>query len=151
MKHKSIPVKLLANTKTGAAPIMLDTTFDTKVGVILEGTLSLPEKESAPRRGLYIEYGKDRGSAILLDSAGLAELGLISADGSGFKAQKKVNREMTFAKPARFRLLLKGSLLEFYLDDIMIECFSLPSEATGRIGLIRGDRTDAIADLKAWR
>ena len=152
MKHKEIPVKLPANIKTaGAAPLMLDTAFDPKVGVIMEGTLSLPENKSAPRRGLYIECGKDKGGAILLDSAGLAELGPMTADGSGFKAQKKVNREMTFAAPARFRLLVKGSLLEFYLDDILIECFSLPGEATGRIGLIRGGKTDSLSDLKAWR
>ncbi|MDP6545494.1 MAG: hypothetical protein QGH60_16030 [Phycisphaerae bacterium] len=152
MKHKSIPVKLPANAKaSGTAPVMLDTALDMKTGVILEGTLRLPADKSAPRRGLYIEYGKDKGSAILIDSAGLAELGPMGADGSGFRAEKKVNREMTFARPAKFRLLLKGVLLEFYLDDILIECFSLPGAATGRIGLIRGSKSDSITDLKAWR
>ncbi|MHC4983439.1 MAG: hypothetical protein ACYTF6_09780 [Planctomycetota bacterium] len=27
-------------------------------------------------------------------------------------------------------------LIEFHLDDILIECYSLPAAATGRIGLI---------------
>jgi hypothetical protein len=40
--------------------------------------------------------------------------------------------------------------LEFYLDDILIECFSLPADATGRIGLIRGSDSRAIGNLKAW-
>jgi hypothetical protein len=40
--------------------------------------------------------------------------------------------------------------LEFYLDDILIECFSLPADATGRIGLIRGSDSRAIGKLKAW-
>jgi hypothetical protein len=152
MKHSSISVKQPSSIKpAGTAPVMLDTAFDAKAGVILEGTIRLPADKSAPRRGLYIECGKDKGSAILLDHAALAELGPMKADGSGFKPEKKINREMTFAAPARFRLLLKGVLLEFYLDDILIECFSLPAQATGRIGLIRGDRTDSVADLKAWK
>jgi hypothetical protein len=55
---------------------------------------------------------------------------------------------MAFGKPARFRLLLKHSLLEFYLDDILIECFSLPQDATGRIGLIGAG---AVRVLGAWQ
>ena len=47
--------------------------------------------------------------------------------------------------------LLKETLLEFYLDDILIECFSLPADATGRIGLIRGSDSRAIGKLKAWQ
>ncbi|HUT25096.1 MAG TPA: hypothetical protein VM492_12195, partial [Sumerlaeia bacterium] len=62
-----------------------------------------------------------------------------------------VNREMRFGAPARFRLLLKGSLLEFYLDDILIECFSLPARAAGRVGLIRGSDPGAFRSLEAWR
>ena len=58
---------------------------------------------------------------------------------------------MRFGRPARFRLLLKDSLLEFYLDDILIECFSLPARATGRLGLITGGDPGAIGTLRAWR
>ena len=57
---------------------------------------------------------------------------------------------MSFGKPARFRLLLEHSLLEFYLDDILIECFSLPSKATGKIGIIRGDNMGSVTELRAW-
>jgi hypothetical protein len=55
---------------------------------------------------------------------------------------------MTFDSPAAFRLLLRGSLMEFYLDDILIESFALPANATGRIGLINAEET--IDTLKAW-
>ena len=57
---------------------------------------------------------------------------------------------MEFGKPARFRLLVKYALIEFYLDDILIECYSLPGRATGRIGLIRSSSGESIGDLKAW-
>jgi len=75
-------------------------------------------------------------------------LGPMLADGSGFTPEKHVDREMSFGKSASFRLILKHSLLEFYLDDIMMECFSLPAKATGRIGLIQGID---IKNLQAWQ
>jgi hypothetical protein len=46
-------------------------------------------------------------------------------------------------------LALKGWLLEFYLDDILMDCYSLPSWATGRLGLIGGPNRPT--DLRAWR
>ena len=58
---------------------------------------------------------------------------------------------MSFGKQASFRLLLKRSLLEFYLDDILIECFSLPAKATGRIGLIQGSGQSIVKDIQAWQ
>jgi hypothetical protein len=154
MKHEAIGVKAPvggAETGGGESIVMLDNTFGVRQGIILEGALALPEKKGAPRRGLYIECEGGQGSAILLDSSGAAELGPMGGDGSGFEAEKRVDREMAFAKPALFRLLLKESLLEFYLDDILIECFSLPARAAGRVGLIRGSDPGAFRSLKAWQ
>jgi hypothetical protein len=151
MKHEPIEV-ISPNAAPGepATIAMLGNTFDTPAGIVLEGTLKLPDKADSPRRGLYIECGDSRGSAVLLDDHGAAELGPIRANGAEFKAEKRVDREMTFGRPATFRLLLKETLLEFYLDDILIECFSLPADATGRIGLICGSDSRAIGELKAW-
>lgn len=151
MKHEPIEVTSPNATPGEQATIaMLGNTFDTQGGIVMEGTLKLPDKADSPRRGLYIECGDSRGSAVLLDARGAAELGSIRANGTEFKAEKRVDREMTFGRPATFRLLLKETLLEFYLDDILIECFTLPADATGRIGLIRGSDSRAIGELKAW-
>jgi len=129
---------------------MLANTFDVQQGVILEGTVVLPEAGDTTRRGFYIDCGKDSGTAILLDAQGAAALGGIKADLTGFTPEKNVDREMAFGPSPRFRLLLKHSLIEFYLNDILIECFSLPNAATGRIGLIQGADQAAIGNLKAW-
>ena len=152
LKHEPVEVKLPPQSQKGGGPIaMLPTTFDAGQGVVLEGTVTLPSPQAAQRNGLYIECGPNRGAAILLAPDGTAELGPIQADGTGFKAEKSVNREMPFGPSARFRLLLKDSLVEFYLDDVLIECFSLPDRATGRIGLIGRPDDRPINDLKAWR
>ena len=104
--------------------------------------------QSEDRRGLYIECTGGAGAAVLFDSAGKAEIGPIQPDGKGFKAEEKVDRETTFGQPAKFRLLVKHSLIEFYLDDVLIECYSLPQDASGRIGLIGG--REAFGQLRAW-
>ena len=96
---------------------------------------------------------------MLIDHSGVAELGSLQANGEDFKIgernkrgqeqnPKRVDREMTFANPAKFRLLVQGPLMEFYLEDIMIESFALPANATGRIGLINSAET--LGTLKAW-
>lgn len=145
MKHQLIDVKPLASSSDDDGPvIMLENVFDVDQGVILEGVLTLPN-------GFYIQCEQNQGAAILISAGGAAELGQIKADGSGFQSEKQVDREMPFGNPARFRLLLEHSLLEFYLDDILIECFSLPAKATGKIGIIRGDNMGSITELRAWK
>jgi hypothetical protein len=150
MKHEAIQVNMPsvdAVSKDGM--VMLDPVLPAEKGVILEGRMALPSGKS--RRGLYIECMDGNGIAILLNAGGAASLGPMKADGSGFKAEKKVDREMQFGTPARFRLLLRNSLLELYLDDILIECFSLPSDATGLIRLIGGNDTSVFTGLTAWK
>ncbi|NBR49930.1 hypothetical protein EBU02_14020 [bacterium] len=121
--------------------------------------MRLPKGKEEPRSGLYIECGDLGGAGVLIDHSGVAELGPIQANGEDFEISernmrgkkqnpKRVDREMTFANPAKFRLLLKGPLMEFYLDDILIESFALPANATGRIGLINSAET--LGTLKAW-
>ena len=39
--------------------------------------------------------------------------------------------------------------MEFYLNDILIESYALPAEASGRIGLINS--IDTFETLKAWK
>ena len=157
MKHEVIHVELptgriLANSDTSDSPIiMLGNTFDTDKGVILEGILPLPESKDSLRSGLYLECGKEHGSAILVDADGAVQLGPMQSDGSDFKCEKQVNREMSFGKSPAFRLLLKGSLLEFYLEDILLECLNLSGNATGRIGFIQGSARESFKNLQAWR
>lgn len=131
--------------------MILENTLDVEQGVILEGTLVVPKDKNSPLNGLYIKCEEDQGSAILVGFDGVTNLGAMQADGSHFESEKQVDREMSFGKQVSFRLLLQHSLLEFYMGDILMECFSLPRKATGRIGLIQGSGQDAVKDIRAWR
>lgn len=118
-------------------------------GVLLEGALLLPSAPEEPSAGLYVECGEDQGIALLGRPRGIFELGPVSGDGSGFAADLRVDRGWSFGRPARCRLVLKRWLLELYVDDVLIECFSLPARATGRIGVI--GPWPAGVEWRAWR
>jgi hypothetical protein len=129
---------------------LLETEFDARHGLVLEGTLKLPvAKESSPV-GLFLAQRGDSGTAILVHAGGNTELGPMRSDGTGFKAENRIDREWKFGARVRFRLLLKGSLLEFYLDDLLMQCYSLPQKATGRIGILPASDPAALTALKAW-
>jgi hypothetical protein len=113
--------------------------------------VNLPQEKGAKPVGLYIEHAEGQGTAILLHPGGIAELGPMNADGSAFKPEKRVDREMDFGPTANWRLLVKHSLLEFYLNDILIECYSLPGWATGRLGLIPGGPEPCVRVLRGWQ
>ncbi len=163
MKHHRIKVEQPDDTSKTIA--MLGNSFDVKGGTVLEGTLRLPQDTGAPRSGLYIECVNNQGAGVLVDHAAVAELSSMQADGTVLPIDerknrkkrkkrknldlKRVDREMSFSNPARFRLILKGSLMEFYLDDILIESYALPAEASGRIGVINS--IDTLETLKAWK
>jgi hypothetical protein len=152
LKGDAVPVQSAAREGSGAGAItMLGNTFDVDTGMIVEGNVDLPATGQNRPIGLYVECGQDQGAAVLIDGEGVTKLGKMKGDGTGFVVEKQVDREMQFGDSARFRMLLKHSLLEFYLDDILIECFSLPASASGRIGLIRGGGDETIKNLKAWR
>lgn len=149
LKHEPIAIVKPADSNE-VLLTMLGNSFDMKQGIIVEGALRLPQKKGAPRCGLYVECKGNRGAAVLVDDAGLAEIGELQGDGTGFRAGYAVNREMTFGAPAKFRLLAKGSLMEFYLDDVFVGCMGLPDEATGRIGLINQEGK-IVDSMKAWK
>ena len=119
--------------------------------MILEGTLKLPVSKESQPVGLFLAQANDSGTAILVHAGGVTEFGPMRADGTGFKAEQRVDREWTFGATARFRLLLKGSLVEFYLDDLLMQCYSLPQQAAGKIGLVGAGEDRADTPLKAWR
>jgi len=152
MKQWPINVQLLPRDEFAKGVTFLGNNFDTEGGIILEGALKLPASGEAPAVGLFIPQSDGAGSAVLVRAGGITEFGSMLSDGTGFKAEKlPVNREWKFGSTARFRLLLKGSLIEFYLDDLLMQCYSLAHNAIGQIGLISGGDSNAFKDLKTWQ
>jgi hypothetical protein len=51
----------------------------------------------------------------------------------------------------RFRVLARRGLVELYYDELLIQCYSLPREPTGRIGLIVESGNALFEELEAWQ
>jgi hypothetical protein len=128
----------------GSTPRTIEQTLDAANGFVMEGRLRVPSDgdESA---GLYIETGEGPGTAILVGPGAVTDLGPMQSDGSAFQSESRIDRQYPFGHTAPLRLIVKRDLLEFYLDDILIQCYSLPTAATGRVGLI-----GSVSDVVAW-
>ncbi len=111
--------------------------ISTDTGIVLEGVLELPGS-------LFIGNGDGVGVRILVNEDGVTEIGPGSQDGAAFKREESVDRELTFGACPRFRLLLKHTMLEFYLEDILIQCYTMESAVNGAISYHN------VSDLKLW-
>ena len=151
LKHRAIAITSSPVPSGPALTVaMVETEFDPQRGLVLEGTLRLPAAREARPVGLFLAHDSSSGTAILVQAGGITEFGPMQADGTGFKAEQRVDRECAIGPAASFRLLLKGSLIEYYLDDLLMQCYSLPQRAAGRIGLIQGGQSTSIGNLQAW-
>jgi hypothetical protein len=149
LKHQPIAVQLTAGAAGGPPIAMLKNDLPADDGVILEGPLPQSNGKSGQSPGLYVECGSQDGIAILARAGGVVDFGPMKADGSGFQPDLHVDRDLSFGSTARFRLVLKRWLLEFYVDDILIECYSLPARATGKVGVI--GVLPPPSNLSAWK
>jgi hypothetical protein len=147
LRKDPLPIRLPPPAASGIA--MLLDVFDTACPLVLEGKIRLPASPAEPPAGLYLEHAAGAGTAILVGPKGVTQFGAIQANGSGFKAADRVDRELPFGPTADFRLLMKHSLLEFYLNDHLIQCYSLPQAPTGHIGLIGVG--NVVSSVEAWR
>ena len=148
------PNRLEADESHGGGLVILDQHFDLERGVVLEGTLGIYEP---PRRwsgiGVFVEetLHRNQGTGILLETRGRTEIGTLRRGyAENFQTDDIVETGIAPGKRCSFRLLLRRSLMEFYLDDLLIQCYSLPEQATGRLGLVFESGRAVFEDLKAW-
>ena len=85
----------------------------------------------------------------MLETRGCTEIATMDNGGS-FTPVYRTEIGVEHGKKHFFRLLLRRTMLEFYLDDLLIQCHSLPEKPTGKIGLIFESGRAIFAELKAW-
>ena len=129
---------------------MAEESVDTAGGVVIEGSVKLPAsgQPEADWPGLYIEYAPGLGSYIQVGPAGVTHFGLMAESEDHSQREDVMARAWPFRDTVTFRTLLKESVLEFYLDDLLIQSYSLPAEATGRIGLL--NPTGQLQAVQVW-
>ena len=136
----------------GGGLFLLGNHFDLEQGVILEGTLEVHEPAKRwSGIGVFVEevFAQNRGTAVFVQTRGRTEIGRMN-QGAKFLADDVTEKGIAPGKPTTFRLLLRHSLLEFYLDDMLIQAYSRPMRQTGRVGLVFESGRAVFQDLNAW-
>lgn len=136
----------------GGALVLLGNEFDLANGIVLEGRIQMkPVASGKGGVGLYIEQDAQQGTAIVLGTNGRTEIGLLKhGEEMGFWPDDSLDVGVKGGKEYRFRLLLRQFLLEFYLDDRLVQCYSMPEKVTGRIGLVVEGGEATFKDLAGW-
>ena len=119
----------------------LQETFNFQTSFILEGAsvdILLEFKEGSSGPGFYIEHTSGTGTAIHIRTNGVVDSMTVGVAEMRVEREDRADRAIPTHSNCRVRLLVRGSLLELYLDDVLIQCFSLPETTTGRIGLLSG-------------
>lgn len=111
--------------------------FEASAGVVLEGTIELPGS-------LSICHDDGSKTKILVSRGGLTQIGTEQQDETGFSCEERVDREVSFGASPRFRLLLNHTMLEFYLNDFLIQCYTMDKTPDGVIA------HQSVSDLRLW-
>lgn len=154
LKSRELEVNIAGRKGGGGRLVMFDNRFDTDRGLVLEGRFAdmKPGRFLSLDQGLFIETDAASGSGvgIMIKPFGITQIGTMKGDASGFRMDSFIDRQAGYGANPRFRLLLKGSLFEFYLNDLLVQSYAMPDEATGRIGYIHHGNPESVGDFKAW-
>jgi hypothetical protein len=112
--------------------------FSPDTGIVLEGRVKLAGN-------LFISHGDGTGVRISVDDRGVTEIGSGARDGTTFKCEERVDREVTFGACPRFRLLLHYTMVEFYLEDLLIQCYTMERTPDGTIS------GQNVRSLRLWQ
>jgi len=132
--------------------VIMTEQLDFTQGVVAEGTLRLPSPEDNQPVGLYL-YVDGNGYAVRVNSNGKVEMGLMDLFGDSWVHKHEANRQWTFGETVGFRLLARRGMLEFYLDEHFMECWTMecPDATSVRLGVIGGIQDSPVNDLKVWQ
>lgn len=123
-------------------------------GNFIECAISEPQTSvSNSKIGFYIEYEEGQGTALQIHPKGIVDFGDLSLNTMTFNLEDSVDRKLEYQEKQQdyqVRLLIRKELLELYLNDVFIQCFSLPKKATGKIGVLFESTTSVIKDLSVY-
>jgi hypothetical protein len=139
------------------ALVLLDSQLDTRTGFVLEGRMKVdPLGFGRPCIGLYLQERPQRGTAALLHTCRLTEIGAMQAGDAHFDCEDRTAfgcGTVAGIEPSQactFRLLFRKDIFELYLNDFLVQTYHT-EDATGRIGFIVRDGQAVFDNLKAWK
>ena len=93
-------------------------------GIVVEGTVQLPKSKEDKPAVVRIKADKQN-YAVRVFHDGSIEMGATDAAGGNWKKQHGANRRWKFGKSVSLRLLMRRGMMEVYLDDHFMECWTM--------------------------
>jgi hypothetical protein len=141
LKGKKKAVKLEPASKHGDyTTCPFQSRVDLQAGLVVDGTIPVPAAD-AEQLGMYFEVEVQHVDdhlwlAVLVGRGGNLCTGILDPLDNTFEELDVVSRPHSFGKTARLRLLVRGSLVEVYLAEILLQCATMPLTPTGKAGFV---------------
>jgi len=130
--------------------VIVPVRYDLEHGIVLEAKLAAgPARGPLSGLGLFIE-GERTNSGTLLMAQGDGRLTVGGYDGYAFKPEDAKPLALPADRTTRWRLLLRGAHVELYVDDALIQCYTLVHAAGGRIGFVVEAGVATVTDVRVW-
>ena len=99
--------------------------------------------------GLFIEGETvNRGTILLGQNDGRLQVG--PYDGYAFRPDDGKPLPFTTNQSSRWRLLLRTGHVELYVNDELIQCYTLAHAPGGRLGFVIEAVAATVANVRAW-
>jgi hypothetical protein len=135
-------------TAAAGGVCMLPRAYDLGQGVLAEFSLRLEATRGGfGGNGLLIE-GERRwaGTAFIADTSGNVAVG--PYNGYAFQAVDIKRRDLEVGRTYRWRLLVRGQFVELYIDDDLVQCYSIPGTPGTRLGFITEAATLSVEQIR---
>lgn len=139
------------------AVVMSKKCFDLQKGIIIEGEIKIQKiKKPLSCAGILVETEENsKGTAILINSSGIVEIGDILAslpeEPSLTRFIRTITRNALLNDTScKFRIFIRNLFIEFYIDDILIQCYTMSELPTGRIGWVVESGKACFYSIRAW-
>lgn len=138
---------LLMEDNVGGAAVKFAERFDPELGAALSFRFRVtPRAGRMGAVGVWCGHGAER-TAFLMETRGRTAIGPLSIDGS-FLARQVVASGCVAQVWQRALVLMRRSLIELYLDDRLIQCYSLPRAMDGSFGLVLESAETQVCDVE---
>lgn len=138
--------------------VVLPARHDPTAGLILEAELEL-EETTGPLAGVGV-FIEDRdtppsnhptvsGSLLLAQTDGRLSVG--PYNGYAFRPEDAKPVTTEAGRPRRWRVLLRDEHVEVYVDDELVQCYTLGHTPSGRVGFVVEAGRARVSDVRLWR
>lgn len=144
--NEALKGKPIAVTEPGALP-----NVDQRIGVVLEAIVQSPTDGTSPPELRFDLAGKT--CSLRLLPGGVVEMRDPTQRSNNWRGLHRVDRERPIRETVRLRVLLRAGMMEVYVDDHFIECWTImQAHQAPAVSIYPADRsTDSISGLSAWQ